>query len=130
MFSPREHGERERSRQPGTAPRRDASLSLFSSFFFPFLSICVWEGLLGERIRLSPHLSVPRGMPYCHSDPRPLTGALIRDQGVGVCICLCVCVRVCECVCVSGVRFTLACVCVAFLFVCVCVCVCVCVSLK
>ena len=88
------------------------SYSLFGLVFLR-LGVC-WERGLGC---LSPHLSVPPGIPYCHSTPRPLTGAQIRDQGISdcmsrcVCVCVCVCQEVAECVCGY-------------------VCVCVCVSLK
>lgn len=87
---------------------RSSSLSSFFSFFsipFSVLSFCVW-GVCWERGLgcLSPHLSVPPGIPYCHSNPRPLTGAQIRDQRISDFTCVCVrkvAKRVCVCVCVT-----------------------------
>lgn len=72
------------------------------SFLLPFLSclfvfgaVC-WERGLG---RLPVHLSVSPGIPYCHSTPRPLTGAQIRDQRISDCMLPWMCVRFRRCVC-------------------------------
>lgn len=91
----------------GVTAGRDLDRLVYHFFKIPFsvLSFCVW-GVCWERGLgcLSPHFSVPPGIPYCHSTPRPLTGAQIRDQGISDCmfsVSVCVCVTRLQNVCVS-----------------------------
>lgn len=88
----------------GVTAGRDLDRLQFIRFFyslFGLVLVCL-GGLLGEGLGcLSPHLSVPPGIPYCHSTPRPLTGAQIRDQGISVCLCVSGGCKMCVCVCVT-----------------------------
>lgn len=97
---------------------RSSNLSSFFFFFFfnsPFRScLSVFWGVCWERGLgcLSPHLSVPPGIPYCHSNPRPLTGAQIRDQRISDLTCVCVrkvAKRVCVCVTEAVTSMSLCC---------------------